>query len=51
MEKTIEEKDKEIDTIIEKLLEISPEDAMEEISKRGLERKERVLTNEETVLE
>lgn len=50
MGEKLKEKDREIDDLIGKLFEISPENAMEKISGLGLEKKERVLANEEPVL-
>ncbi len=50
MREELKEKDRKTDDLIGKLFEISPENAMEKINALGLERKERVLTNEEPVL-
>jgi len=45
----LKDKDKMIDELIEKVLEIRPEDGMQKITEQGLERKERVRTNDEPV--
>lgn len=51
MGEKLKEKDKEINELIEKTLEIMPEDAMNIISELGLELEEKVLTNEPQAVE
>ena len=43
----LKDKDKMIDELIDKVLEISPEDGLQKITEQGLEKKERVITNDE----